>query len=193
MPAEPAAFNGGAFHLSETVGPKPHAPIELRRNDNDVDRDATLSFQRPELKALLDLWQQKRKGRPMPARADFTPFDLKAQLGHLILVDVEPAPIRFRYRLVGTTITDILQRDVTGRYFEEIYTGPLLTALLEAFAWVVEKRAPLRIFSRTGHPGNPVFAYDCLLLPLCADGTAVNMVLGELRFTLLSLARSPAA
>jgi hypothetical protein len=129
----------------------------------------------------------------MQARADFNPFDLKAQLGHLILVDVEHPPIRFRYRLVGTSITQVLRREVTGRYFEEVYEEPRLTALIQAFSWVVDRRSPLRIFSRTGHPGNPVYVYDCLLLPLSADGKTVNIVLGEILFATERKSCAPAA
>jgi hypothetical protein len=125
----------------------------------------------------------------MPARADFDPLDLRAHLGHLLLVDVERAPLRFRYRLVGTTITEIIKRDVTGRYFEEIYTGRLLVDLIDAFSTVVETRAPLRIYSTTGHPRNDVYVYDCVLLPLSADGESVNMILGEMRFRFERLAR----
>jgi hypothetical protein len=119
----------------------------------------------------------------MPGRADLDLFDLKRHLGDLFLVDVEREPPRFRYRLVGTRITNAVQRDATGKYFEDVYTGRLLDSMIEVQSWVVNQRAPLRIFSRTGHPHTRIYAYEGLLLPLSADGEAVNMVLGELLFT----------
>jgi hypothetical protein len=175
--------------MSDEPRPIPSRPFELRRNESGVRLDPALAFVRPELKDLLDFWQSRRRGRPMPARADIDPLDLKAHLGHLLLVDVERAPLRFRYRLVGTKITDIIKRDVTGRRFDEIYSGRLLVDLIDAFSTVVETRAPLRIFSTTGHPRNDVYLYDCVLLPLSADGESVTMILGEMRFTFERLAR----
>jgi hypothetical protein len=179
----------GRQFMRDDPWPIPSRPFELRLNESGVSLDPALAFVRPELKDLLDFWQSKRQGRAMPARADFDPLDLRTHLGHLMLVDVERAPLRFRYRLVGTKITAIIKRDVTGRYFEEIYTGRLLVDLSRAFSTVVETRAPLRIFSTTGHPRNDVYLYDCALLPLSADGESVTMILAEMRFTFERSAR----
>jgi len=148
--------------------------------------DETLSFERPELRDLLEIWRSKRQGRPLPQRADLSPFDLKAHLGHLFLLDVEREPLRFRYRLIGTAITRVVDRDATGRYFEDIYSGRLLETTIGVMSWVVRERAPLRIFSRTGHARNRIYLYDGVLLPLAKDGETVGMILGELRFTMES-------
>ncbi len=150
-----------------------------------MQHDPSLRFERRELGEFVDLWHAKRDGRPMPARVDFSPLDLKPLLGSVTLVDVEPAPLRFRYRLVGTTITQIVKRDATGRYFDDIYAGRLLETAIAVYAWVVRERAPLRIFSRTGHVRNDIYTYDGVLLPLSADGERVNMVLGALLFSLV--------
>jgi hypothetical protein len=73
---------------------------------------------------------------------------------------------------------------VTSQYFEEIYTGRLLDSMIEVQSWVVNQRAPLRVFSRTGHPHTRVYANEgLLLLPLSADGETANIVLGGLLFT----------
>jgi hypothetical protein len=149
-----------------------------------MQTDPSRTLERPELQHLLEIWNAKRHGRRMPARADLTPFDLKAHLGNLILVDVEPDPLRFRYRLVGTNITKVVSRDATGCYFDDIYTGRLRETILDANAWVVRERQPLRIFSRTGHFRNEIYNYEGVLLPLSADGEVVNMVLGELLFAM---------
>jgi hypothetical protein len=167
--------------LTEPLLTRPQG-IVPRSNEIGVRLDPTLAFDRPELRDLLGIWDARRQGRRMPARAELDPIDLKAHLGHLFLVDVERDPIRFRYRLVGTKITNIVHRDVTGQYFEDIYSGRLLASMIEVQSWVVKERAPLRIFSRTGHPRNMVYVYDGLLLPLSEDGEAVKMVLGELLF-----------
>jgi hypothetical protein len=164
---------------------EPRRALAPRRNETGMQHDPSLAFEHRELGDLLGLWHAKRGSRSMPTRADLGPFDLKALLGNVILIDVEPDPLRFRYRLVGTNITQIVKRDVTGRYFEDIYAGRLLDTAIAANAWVVRERAPLRIFSRTGHVRNDIYNYDGVLLPLSADGERVNMVLGALLFSLV--------
>lgn len=173
------------LRLRDRESIEPRRTLAPRQNESGMRHDPGLTFERPELRDLLGLWHAKRQGRLMPARADFTPFDLKALLGNLTLVDVERDPLRFRYRLVGTTITQIVKRDATGCYFEDIYTGRLLETAVAVHAWVVQERAPLRIFSRTGHVRNDVYTYDGVLFPLSADGERVNMVLGALLFALV--------
>jgi hypothetical protein len=165
---------------------EPRRPLAPRRNEVGMRPDETLSFERPELRDLLEIWRSKRQSLPFPRRADLSPFDLKTHLGHLFLLDVERDPLRFRYRLVGTAITRVVDRDATGRYFEDIYSGRLLETVVEVMSWVVRERAPLRVFSRTGHGCNRVYLYDGLLLPLAKDGETVDMILGELRFTMES-------
>ena len=154
-----------------------------RVNEAGVKYDPSLAFERPELKDLLGTWETLRAGRTMPARADLNLFDLKRHLADLFLVNVERDPLRFRYRLVGTRITNAVQRDATGKYFEDLYAGHLLESMIEVQSWVVNQRAPLRVFSRTAHPHTRIYSYDGLLLPLSADAESVNMVLGELLFT----------
>ena len=163
---------------------EPRKVLAPRENETGMQHDSSLAFERPELVDLLGVWQAKRQGRAMPARADLTPFELKAHLGNLLLTDVEPEPLRFRYRLVGTNITRIVKRDATGCYFDEIYKGRLRETAIAVNAWVVRERAPLRIFSRTGHERNDIYTYEGVLLPLSQDGERVNMVLGALLFEL---------
>lgn len=160
--------------------PKNHTP---RINEAGVSHDPSLGFERAELDDLLRIWKGLCRDRLMPARGDLDLFDLKQHLGDLFLVDVKQEAPRFRYRLVGTRITHAVQRDATGKSFEDIYAGRLLESWSEAHSWVVNRRAPLRIFSHTGHPHTRIYAYEGLLMPLSADGKTVNMVFGGLLFT----------
>jgi hypothetical protein len=79
----------------------------------------------------------------MPSRADMDPVELpRALLPNLFLVDVEESPRRFRYRLVGTELTAIMRRELTGRYIDEM---PLLFRkfALPAYAEVMERAGPI--------------------------------------------------
>ena len=45
-----------------------------------------------DLSGLLQLWEDRRKDRMLPARADFDPQDLRKFLGRIVLFDVLETP-----------------------------------------------------------------------------------------------------
>ncbi len=120
----------------------------------------------------------------MPARQDIEPLDLKSHLGRLHFIDVEYDPFRLRYRLIGTTTTEKLNRDMTGRYFDEIYPPHILSDALAAYHWLTENRKPLRQFGNALYADKSIYEFELINLPLSDDGERVNMVLGELVFSL---------
>ena len=145
--------------------------------------DLELRFSDARLGDLLRYWDGKRRGRLMPARQDIDPLELKAHLGRLTFIDIEYDPFRFRYRLIGTTTTETLGRDMTGRYFDEIYPPDVLTDALRAYRWTVENKKPLRLFGNAPYANKSMYEFEIVNLPLSEDGTRVNMVLGELIFS----------
>ena len=156
-----------------------------------VQIDPGLGFEDPRMVELLDYWRRKRGGRTMPSRADIDPIDLKAHLGNLCLIDVEQNPLRMRYRLIGSNITQKMGRDATGRYYDEIYAGQLLEDVQASFRWIVEHRAPLRTHGQAFYPDKNFYRYEIINLPLADDGTTVNMVLGNLTFRLAGQPPAP--
>lgn len=149
-----------------------------------VGLDPELRFEDPRPLKLLAWWQGKRKGGRLPARRDVEPTELKEHLGNLVLIEVERAPLRMRYRLIGSAITRAMQRDSTGKYYDELY-GPEVLAQTEAsFRWLIEHKAPLRASGEAFYPDRNFYRYEVLNLPLADDGETVDMVLGELIFHL---------
>ncbi len=148
--------------------------------------DPELQFENPRLAELLDYWKNKCQGRTMPSRTDIDPFDLKRHLGNIALIDVEHAgaDFRLRYRLVGSNITALMDRDVTNRYYDEIYDGNVMTNVNTNFRWIFNNLAPLRSYGQADPPGKSVYSYEILNLPLSENGKSVNMVLGEMVFSL---------
>ena len=133
----------------------------------------------PELAALLKYWEGRRGERAMPSRADMDPVDLPRRLlPNLFLVDVEEAPRRYRYRLVGTELTAVMRRELKGQYIDEM---PFLFRkfALPAYAEVMERRTP--VYKEI----NAIEAlwrirYRRLLLPLSSDGQRIDMILGAI-------------
>jgi len=57
----------------------------------------------------------------MPSRRDMDPLGIEPRLlPWIIILDVEEAPRRFRYRLIGTRLVEVMDRDVTGHYLDDL-------------------------------------------------------------------------
>jgi len=133
----------------------------------------------PQLKTLVQYWSGKCTADRLPARADLDPLDFRQLLGRVLLVDVlhEGDRRRYRYRLFGTEFIFYHQRDLTGRYLDEIVNIDFRSELLAQYDAALSTRQPQYmtydyIVEAERH------RFHAALLPLAADGATVNMVLG---------------
>lgn len=147
-----------------------------------VNLDPGLECRDQTLLAVHRYWDEKRGQRLMPSRDDIDPMDISRHLGNIILIDVQHAPFRLRYRLIGTLVTEVMQRDSTGKYYDEIYSPELLDKIHASFRWMLEHKAPLRTYGDAFYPDRNIYEYETLNLPLSNDGAVINMVLGVLVF-----------
>ena len=140
---------------------------------------------RPPTAAFYRYWASKHRGRAMPSRSDIDPLEMKDWLPGVALIDVKSVadtkpgafPYELRYRLIGTRPTRLRGQDVTGMRVEIAYFGADLGAALENYRLVIEQKTQVYDWDRT--PSSDGFAREAetLLLPLSADGKAVDMVL----------------
>ncbi len=147
-----------------------------------VDLDPGLKCRDESLLAIYRYWLDKRGDRTFPRREDIDPVDLAPYLGNVVLIDVEQKPLRLRYRLIGTRITQVMGRDSTGKYYDEIYPERLLRAIYVSFEWMIDHRRPLRTYGEAFYPDRNFYQYETLNLPLSSDGESIDMVLGGLVF-----------
>ncbi len=133
-----------------------------------------------ELSEMFRYWDERRRGRAMPARADIDPFDLRTRLGRIHLLDVE-GPDTFRYRVYGSRMTNPDARDMTGRttrdYSDEAF-GDMVTRHL---AQCVAERGPV-CHEIEGRLDADPYAYTRLALPLTGpDGEVAMILVGSVR------------
>ncbi len=123
-------------------------------------------------------WRSVHPPAGLPGRAHIDPIVLRDLLPFVWLVDVQPAPFRLRYRLVGTAVVDVLGRDMTGLWIDEAHPDLASHAsYLGRAQAVVRERIPNW---RRGRPN--LWKHDTfttvqnLIMPLASDGTAVDML-----------------
>lgn len=132
---------------------------------------------RPELNAMHDVWAKSGTAGLLPSRADIGPESLKPWLRNVALIDIEPSPLRFRRRLVGTKIVDYQGADQTGLYLAE-QESDSIDAWEFADYMICAKAASVmhRCESSVDLAGNTT-RWERLLLPLAKNGRTPDKIL----------------
>lgn len=76
-----------------------------------------------EQRQLYDHWAKLAGAAAMPPRSAVRPHDFPRLLPNVSLILIEREPRRYRYRLAGTLLREIYDREVTGLYLDEIDWG----------------------------------------------------------------------
>lgn len=137
------------------------------------------------LEFLRAYWQAKRAGRSMPARADLAPSDLRKYLDSIAMIDVLPNEEGFRYRLVGTALTQYFLKDPTGVLVAEAWpkeAGELALKVRENLRRVVAARAPVQVWGTLRWPDFPPEPFVALYIPFSDDGEHVTMIINMFTF-----------
>ena len=125
-----------------------------------------------------DYWKARRSAEhPVPLRAAVDPTDLRELLPNIVVIEVEQAPLRFRYRLVGTRVVDFNKLDFTGLYLGAIGWVEE-QQIVDTCVDVVSSKQPLCGFYswtlRNGAIGKCEFG----IFPFSQDGQTVTQIFG---------------
>lgn len=127
------------------------------------------------LSDIYSYWNSRRGDRPMPARADIDPLDLRGRLGRIHLLRVE-SPRLFRYVVYGSLVTNPDARDMTGHTtgeYRDSAFGELVTRHLEQ---CVSERAPV-CYDISAELDEQPYTYTRISLPLAGAAGDVEMIL----------------
>lgn len=150
---------------------KPQRPTE------DTIYDGVESVHSPLIREMLAYWQGKAVGGRLPKPSGIDPTEIPKLIPSLVICDLEEAPFRVRIRLAGTRQVEVIGREVTGRYVDEmdLPEGPFIHRI---FTRARDTAAPVFGFYywtfREDTPGASEFG----LFPLSEDGRRVHRVIG---------------
>lgn len=92
------------------------APWTYRAYSNDTPNNAFGVFE-----PFVNLWRNKHgTSGALPSWSDFELMDFQPWWGQVSVLDIETAPVKARWRLWGTIITEWWGADYTGRALDEI-------------------------------------------------------------------------
>ena len=128
---------------------------------------------------VFDYWRSIHPAVGLPGRRGLDPLQVpEGLLPNMSLIDVTGDPRRFRYRLIGTSITRFAGRDVSGRWLEDVYTGFAGGGVHTALCRVVDDRTGDYRRGPPVHLGMAELAeVERIFLPLADDGASVDMIM----------------
>ena len=132
----------------------------------------------PRVHRFHDYWKERRSAEhAVPLRVAVDPTELRELLPNIVVIEVEQAPLRFRYRLVGTRVVEFNKLDFTGLYLGEIGWEEE-QQIVDTCVDVVSSRQPLCGFYswtlRNGAIGKCEFG----IFPFSQDGETVTQIFG---------------
>ena len=130
----------------------------------------------PGLARLWTYWNERRRGRAFPARADIDPLDFAYVLGNVILADVFHDPLRFRIRLYGSNLAERMNYDMTGRDIDNHPCPEFRDRVVRDWRETVQSRQISHRMIDEWMDDRHV-RYESLRLPLSTDGRTIDMLL----------------
>lgn len=145
----------------------------------DSPRPATPERWHPTLRTLLHYVRSIAPAGRLPGRQHFDPLAIPHVLPHLVLLDVQREPLRYRYRLVGTKEVELYGQDPTGRWYDEVRPhGPKTASGYARLRLAVERRqASYRKGRVLALRHREHQSAENLVCPFAADGTNVDLIL----------------
>lgn len=125
---------------------------------------------------LYRYWERKRTGSILPGRSDIHPEDVVRLLPHIGLIDVL-ANNQYRYRLIGTEMVSLFQKDFTGMKVTEAKKGQYGEVLTSLYADAVTRQCAIYSRSMFLLRGDVSINVSRLILPLSHDKKTVDMIL----------------
>ncbi len=129
------------------------------------------------LLSLRDYWISAREKREFPARRDIDPLHIPKVLPVLTLVDVFHDPLRFRYRLIGTKITEMAGRDATGKWLDEELYGDKTDNMLWIFRSCSTQKAPIAVREKIQFIDKSWVLVEALAVPLGETDEKVDIIM----------------
>ena len=129
----------------------------------------------PRLKRLYEYWRGHCADAPMPERALIDPLDFRYILGYVTLVEVEPAPRRYRFRLDGSILAMLSGMDYTGKYLDTLGMPDYIDFVAASYDRVVDHVRPYA-YRKQGAFDKKTFDEETLILPLGHQSVVQHLI-----------------
>ena len=137
-------------------------------------------FKTQPIRRIAAYWLGKLQPGRLPGRPDIKPEELRQDLPYVYLVDVGRDRLSFRFRLVGTRVSEWTGRDFTGMAVNEVDYGPQWRRIFDDYQSIVGNGMATRAELYGPWVAKEFRHYERFLAPLARDGSTVDMIFGAL-------------
>ncbi len=128
---------------------------------------------------VLDYWQDRRRNRPAPDRADIDPGEIRQALGDTFMLAADFVD-ELRFRLAGTRVCALFGREIKGESFAALWSEDSRKQIDELIT-VVTEEATGAVAGLVGTTADgSVTDVEMLILPLAHAGLARIRAMGVL-------------
>jgi hypothetical protein len=128
---------------------------------------------------VLDYWQDRRRNRPAPDRADIDPGEIRQALGDTVMLAADFVD-ELRFRLAGTRVCALFGREIKGESFAVLW-GEDSRKQIDELITAVTEEATGAVAGLVGTTADgSVTDIEMLILPLAHTGLARIRAMGVL-------------
>lgn len=132
---------------------------------------------------IRDYWIDLKQSRLMPTKQQFNPAAIVRHLPHVVLVDVFQEPLRFRYRLLGTKITELAGRNSTGKWLDEDLYGDKTDDVVWMFKSCALSKQPIAVREQIQFVDRSWVTVDVAAFPLANTKGNITVILSVVDLT----------
>jgi hypothetical protein len=126
---------------------------------------------------LFSHWNEMRRGRASPERADLDPSAIRGCLADSFMLEVDP-PLHYPFRLCGTRLAALFTRDPKGCSFLDFWNRASASEVAGLIAGVHDEAEIIVAGVSAADAGAARADYELLLLPLRHEGKTHARVMG---------------
>ena len=132
-----------------------------------VDIELTSDFDSANFRTLFRYWQKVRGDRPRPRWTDIDLIEIYEIAPKIVVKDVVDGGTEFRNRFWGTSVTQNLGVDATGKLIREYFDRPEnLEDVYAIYRTAMTSDVPVRSTGKVQFKGKEFLHYEGITLPL---------------------------
>jgi hypothetical protein len=131
------------------------------------------------LKRFAHYLAEKAPHGRLPRRQDIEPVEIPELLPYLVLYDVVPQESgcpRYRTRLVGTRVVELLGDETTGKFLDDFLPIKKGAEIIGEYDRILTTKQPHYLEGRLSNRGREHILFQRIVFPLARDGKEVDML-----------------
>ena len=134
---------------------------------------------------IRNYWMALKQGRPMPLKEELNPASIARHLPNVALVDVFHNPLRFKYRLLGTRITELAGRNATGKWLDKELYGENTENMLWMFRNCAASKQPVAVREQIQFVDKSWINVDVAAFPMGNADGEITVILSAVDLSLM--------